>query len=199
MKRALIIVVIIALLAAAYAVVAIFGTKDKTATTEPVGPVSVEGVGPADEKSFSGNGTLAELQAKGKNLECQIVVEKSGQEKIEGTYFTSGGNLRGDFVMPAAEFGGTVVSSMIVGGNSMYVWSKIGDDTFGFKSDVTDEKTKQVDTKEPVPLDETVQYTCSEWATVDGSIFIPPADVQFKDLGAVVEAGMEYGTLEGEF
>lgn len=196
MKKALIIIVIIALMAAAYAVVAIFGTKDASTTLEPVSPVSVEGVGPSDEKAASGSGTLAELQAQGKDLECQIVLERDGQERVEGTYFTSGGNLRGDFVVPAPEFGGAIVSSMIVGGTSMYVWSKIGEDTFGFKSTVGSEKTKEVDTNEPVALDEKVQYTCEEWVAVDGSIFIPPADVKFQDLEAVMDAGMEYGTIE---
>jgi len=44
-----------------------------------------------------------------------------------------------------------------------------------------------------------VQYTCVDWAPVDGSVFVPPADVQFQDLNAVINAGMEYGTMEGEF
>jgi hypothetical protein len=98
-------------------------------------------------------------------------------------------------MVPAPEFGGTVLSSMIVGGNSMYVWSKIGDDTFGFRSDISNEQTKQVDTKEPVPLDAKVQYTCTEWVPVDGSVFVPPADVQFQDLNEVINAGMEYGVM----
>jgi hypothetical protein len=194
MKRALIITGIIALLAACYAVVVLFGTDKEAATTTQVDQVSVEGVGTVDDKKpFSGMGTLAELQAQGKDLECQIVMEKEGVEKTEGTYFVSGGSLRGDFMVPAPEFGGTILSSMIVGGSSMYVWSKIGDDTFGFKSDITNEKTKQVDTKEPVPLDAQVKYTCTQWENVDGSVFVPPADVQFQDLNAVMKAGMEYG------
>jgi hypothetical protein len=196
MKRALIITGIIALLAACYAVVVLFGTDKEAATTTQVDQVSVEGVGTADDKKpFSGIGTLAELQAQGKDLECQIVMEKEGGEKTEGTYFVSGGSLRGDFMVPAPEFGGTVLSSMIIGGSSMYVWSKIGEETFGFRSDITNEKTKQVDTKEPVPLDAQVKYTCTSWTTVDGSVFVPPADVQFQDLNAVMKAGMEYGTV----
>ena len=200
MKRGLIIVCVIALLAAGYALLVLFGTEKNNPSTEQVEQVSVEGVGtPADRKPFSGIGTLAELQAQQKDLECQVVFEQANKESVEGTYFTSKGNVRGDFVVPAPEFGGTIVSSMIVGGNSMYVWSKIGEDTFGFKSDVTNEKTEAVDTKEPVPRDAQVKYTCTEWTEVDGSIFVPPVDVQFQDLNAVIDAGMEYGTMEGEF
>lgn len=200
MKRGLIIVCIIAILAAAYALLALFGTNDDRTTTEHVEQVSVDGVGiPADKQPFSGIGSLSELQNQQKDLECQVVYEQEDEKRIEGTYFTSKGSLRGDFVVPAPEFGGTIVSSMIVGGNAMYVWSKIGDDTFGFKSDVTNEETASVDTKEPVPLDAEVKYTCTEWTEVDGSVFVPPVDVEFQDLNAVMEAGMEYGTVQGEF
>lgn len=200
MKRPLIIVCIIALMAAGYALLVLFGTQKENTTTEQVEQVSVDGVGtPADGASFSGMGSLAELQKQGKDLECQVVYEQSDKGRVEGTYFTSKGNLRGDFVVPAPEFGGVIVSSMIVGGNAMYVWSKIGEDTFGFKSVVSNEAQASVDTKEPVPLDAQVKYTCTEWGSVDGSIFIPPADVQFQDSNAVINAGMEYGTMEGEF
>lgn len=200
MKRGLIIVVVIAILIAGYALVVLFGTNKDNPTTEQVEQVSVEGVGvPADKKPFSGIGSLTELQSQQRDLECQVVFEQTDKERIEGTYFTSKGSVRGDFVIPAPEYGGTIVSSMIVGGDAMYVWSKIGDDTFGFKSDVTNKKTASVDTKEPVPLDAQVKYTCTEWTAVDGSVFMPPVDVQFQDLNAVIDAGMEYGTIEGEF
>jgi hypothetical protein len=157
--------------------------------------VSVEGVGtPEGKKPSSGLGTLKELQARGADLECQIVFERSATEgNIEGTFFTSKGNLRGDFMVPAPEFGGKILSSMIVGGSSMYVWTKIDKNTFGFKSDLTNQKTKQIDTKEPVPLDSSVKYTCTDWTAVDGSVFVPPAEVTFKDLTAVVEEGGESG------
>jgi uncharacterized protein YxeA len=198
MKKGLIIIVIIAVLAALFAWVSIFGTKKDTQINENVEQVSVEGVGTPEGKQFSGIDTLASLQAQGKDLECQVVYEQTGEARpTEGTYFTSKGNLRGDFVVPAPDLGGTIVSSMIVGGSSMYVWSKIGDDTFGFKSDITNDA--EIDSNEPVPLDAQVKYTCTEWENVDGSVFIPPADVTFKDLGAVINAGMEYGVMEGEF
>ncbi|MBP9842752.1 MAG: hypothetical protein KBC62_01985 [Candidatus Pacebacteria bacterium] len=200
MKRGLIIVCVIALLVAGYAFLVLFGTEKANPTTEQVEQVSVDGVGtPTDKKLFSGIGSLKKLQAEQKDLECQVVFEQGDKGNIEGTYFTSKGNVRGDFVVPAPEFGGTILSSMIVGGNAMYVWSKIGGDTFGFKSDVTKERDEAVDTNEPVPLDAEVKYTCTEWTEVDGSVFVPPVDVQFQDIDAVIDAGMEYGTIEPEF
>ena len=199
MKKALIVVVIIGVIAALFAWVSIFGTIKDAKTNTDVEQVSVEGVGvPEGKQPFSGVDTLANLQAQGKDLECQIVYEQAGENKAtEGTYFTSRGSLRGDFVIPSPDLGGTIVSSMIVGGSSMYVWSTIGSDTFGFKSDISNET--EIERNEPVPLDAQVKYTCTDWENVDGSVFVPPADVTFKDLGAVMEAGMEYGVLEGEF
>lgn len=166
-------------------------------TTLQVEEVVVDGVGTSEGKdTFSGVGTLMELQTLGKSLECQIIFERADSEgAIEGTYFTDKGALRGDFIVPAPEFGGTILSSMIVGGTSMYVWSTIDDDTFGFKSDITKRESEKVDSNEPVPLDAQIKYTCADWNSVDGSIFVPPANVRFQDLNTVLERGIEDGTI----
>lgn len=201
-RKGALIFLIIAAVAAAFVLVMWFGRDDKANVTTEVEQVSVDGVGTPDGKLESGVGTLTELAAKGSDLECQIVYEQAGAEgDVEGTFFTSKGNYRGDFMVPAAEFGGKILSSMIVGNNSMYVWSTINNDTFGFKTDVASAQSNKVDAKEPVPLDQTVKYSCVEWTEVDGSVFVPPANVTFKDLNAVINAGMEYGTMPpgGEF
>jgi hypothetical protein len=195
MKKFLIISLVILVIAAVMAAVGMYGRNKKPPTTQSVEQVSVEGVGvPEGKKPSSGIGTLKELQARGTDLECQIILERAAAEgNIEGTFFTSKGNIRADFMVPAPDLGGKILSSMIVGGPSMYVWSKIEKNTFGFKSDLTNEKTKHMDTKEPVSLDVQVKYTCTDWTSVDGSVFVPPADVTFKDLNAVVEEGGESG------
>jgi hypothetical protein len=155
--------------------------------------VQVEGVGTSpDKKPFSGLGTLMSLQALQQDLECQIAYSKEGEKDVEGTYFISEGKMRGDFIVPTDEYPEDIVSSLILDDQKMYVWSKIGPDTFGFVSDRANEKP--VNTNEPVPLDSDVRYTCAVWTTVDGSVFVPPSTVEFKDLNAVMNAGMEYGT-----
>jgi hypothetical protein len=156
--------------------------------------VAVEGVAPATkDQSFSGMGTLEDLRTQNRDLECQILLERENDTPIEGTYFTSKGNLRGDFLVPTEEGDEKILSSMIVGGDAMYIWSTIEGQKFGVKTSL--QAKPSVDTKEPVPVDATVKYTCSEWKMVDGSVFIPPADVSFKDAAALIEAGMEDGTL----
>ena len=202
-KKPLIIFVIIALLGAAFVLALKYGRHTDPVVSENIEQVNVEGVGtPAGTKPTSGVGTLRDLAKDGKDKQCQIVEERSATEgNIEGTFFTSKGNSRGDFMVPAAEFGGKILSSVIVGGNSMYVWSTIDNNTFGFKSAVSGGDSDQIDTKEPVPLDEPIKYSCTDWNEVDGSVFVPPANITFKDLNAVIEAGMEDGRLpaRGEF
>ena len=202
-RKGALIFLIIAAVVAAFVLVMWFGRGGEANVTTEVEQVSVDGVGTPEGKLVSGVGTLTELAAKGSDLECQVVYEQAGAEgDVEGTFFTSKGNYRGDFMVPAAEFGGKILSSMIVGNNSMYVWSTINNDTFGFKTDVASAQSNKVDAKEPVPLDKPVKYSCVDWTEVDGSVFVPPADVTFQDLNAVINAGMEYGTLPpggGEF
>ncbi len=169
--------------------------QESPQVTTNVEDVQIDGVGPSpDKKPFSGLGTLVSLQVMQKDLECQIAYSKEGEKDVEGTYFVSGGKMRGDFIVPTDEYPEDIVSSLILDGQTLYVWSKIGEDTFGFVSNRASEKP--VKSNEPVPLDTDVRYTCTEWVGVDGSVFVPPSSVQFKDLNAVMNAGMEYGTPE---
>jgi hypothetical protein len=168
--------------------------NQKSVSQTEIEQVAIEGVTPADRvQSISGMGTLAELRAQDKDLECQIVYEQGNEPAIEGTYFTSQGNIRGDFLVPLEGSQETMLSSMIIGGDALYVWSAVDGQLFGVKTALNVETT--VVTKEPVPIDAMVKYTCSDWGAVDGSIFIPPTQVMFQDAGALIEAGMEDGTI----
>lgn len=187
--------IIILIIIALGAIVWFKGEKPESVTQE-VEQVNVEGVGtPQGKESLSGMDSLEALAKQGKSLECQVVFERSEVEgNVEGTYFTHKGKLRGDFVVPAPELGGRIVSSMIVDTDMMFVWTTIEGQTIGFKSDLTARDTS-VPTKEPVALDAPVKYTCTEWEVVDGSVFVPPASVKFTDTDTSVKAGMEYGVI----
>jgi hypothetical protein len=165
-------------------------------TVSDVEQVSVEGVGlPAGKEPVSGIDSLRALASSQKNQECQVVLERTAAEgNIEGTFFTSGGALRADVLTPSSEFPEGVLSSMIQDGEWLYVWSTIAGDTVGFKTNITTAPAG-IATKEPIPLDEPIRYTCVEWSEVDGSVFIPPASITFTDINKSIEAGMEYGIL----
>jgi hypothetical protein len=79
----------------------------------------------------------------------------------------------------------------------VYVWSKIGEETYGFRSDKNvPAGDGRVDSKEPIPTDAEVRYSCTPWEIVDGSVFVPPSTVEFKDLNELLKSGMEYGVPE---
>lgn len=142
---------------------------------------------------LSGVGTLMDLAKRTDAVECQILYEASSiSDRIEGTYFVSKGSVRGDFIIPAPELGGTIVTSTIINSTDGYVWSAINGELYGvqFKPDIQ----HVVDSRQPVPLDAEVRYICSPWVEVDQSIFVPPQNVTFQNQEAVIEAGMEYGT-----
>ncbi len=151
---------------------------------------------------ISGQGSLSELMAKAVNLECQIsYLPENETLPVEGTYFTSAGMMRGDFVIPG--LGENDVSSIILRDDTLYSWSEVNGETYGMKVDLATMASVKADetapaTNEPVPLDSPVDYNCQAWSEVDTSIFIVPADVLFRDYADLIGGGMEYGTSYGE-
>ncbi len=157
----------------------------------------------ADENSVpeNGVGTLEELRMLGQDIECSITYETDEYDQpVEGTYFVSNGDIRGDFLTPSPDLSGQMLSSMIVANEMMYVWSEIEGESYGMKMDLSMFDEEEAESSEPVSLDEDVQYECKEWENVDRTVFLPPGDVLFQDFGTMIQSGMEYGTVydEGE-
>lgn len=143
-----------------------------------------------------GAGSLRSLQLLGVDLECAIVHEDSEQgTAVEGTYFVSDGDMRGDFLTESPDLSGQVLSSMIVTDSVMYIWSEIEGESYGMKVDLAAAEESSMHTQEAVPLDANVQYDCKPWKNVDRTVFEPPADVLFQDMNDLIPAGMEYGTI----
>ncbi len=162
---------------------------------------STVGTAPDSERVF-GTGSLTSLMSGGRPLECTITYTSSGTTApTQGTYFTAGGLLRGDFVVSGLATGS--VSSLIVRDNTLYTWSVIEGESYGMKVDLaTLAATKQSDTapqtNEPVPLDAPVKYDCVPWSMIDNSVFAVPTDVLFTDYADVMNMGMEFGTIYEE-
>jgi hypothetical protein len=148
-----------------------------------------------------GEGSLDDLLKRNENLECAISYQKNvnDDDVVEGSYFTSNGKMRGDFI--TKDSGQEILSSMIIKDNTFYSWSVIEGEKFGMKANFdqlaksnTDDSKPKADNG-PVPLDQTVKYDCRPWNNVDGSIFEPPTDVLFKDYNTIINTGMEYGNI----
>ncbi len=159
-----------------------------------------------DREVSTGNASLADLLARADNLECTIEYQADeATPPITGTYFTADGRVRGDFLV--SELGPEAVSSMIVRDNQLYAWTVVDGQSYGMKTDLasaTGSLTAGADEgvtdspRTPVPLDESVTYRCERWLSVDTSVFEPPQDVLFRDQAALLNAGMEYGTIYEE-
>lgn len=178
----------------------IFGTQtEKALTTDGEQMETEEQTNEAVAKPMSGTGSLTSLLAFGQNLECSIqyTPKVAGAASTEGTYFTSRGRMRGDFVVES--MGTQMVSSIIIDEKDMYSWSEIDGQKYGMKMTLSELETSQKDDNAPeaneaVPLDESVKYSCKPWVNVDGSVFEPPTDIIFTDYSAVMNKGMEFGT-----
>ncbi len=168
---------------------------------EPTPAAVVSEVASVEPKPFSGSESLSYLLGLGQDLECSIeFVDELASSTVTGTYFTSAGKFRGDFVVPTPIE--VSVSSMILRDNTLYSWTTLGGTSYGMQIDldtraqvVVDETAP--DTNEVVPLDMPIQYSCKSWVAKDESIFEPPRDILFKDYAALMEQGMEDSTLYG--
>jgi hypothetical protein len=181
-----------------FAVLYLFG--DSQETVQPVFDQTVSDTSVATtSQSLSGVGSLTQLQGMTGNLECQITYDTASEEDVSGTLFLSDGNLRADFLMNNVEFG-QYAASVIVLPDYTYSWSQIEGNAYGVRLQTVNVNSQPNGNESGLPLttSDRVRYSCQEWASVDGSVFMPPATVLFKDAATIEAAGMEYGTIYEE-
>ncbi len=156
------------------------------------------GVTPESDSSvLTGQDTFANLFKLGRTLECSFSFKDNGIS-YDGTGFFAGKQMRTDS-MYMGDGRATYMSSMISDGTTMYTWSKTEAGNFAMKMAVPPETTGGAESSAvtaqqqngQVTLDQKVQYTCKPW-NVDGSVFVPPADVQFMDMNDMMK-GMPGG------
>ena len=201
MKKVLIGSIVIALAVAGIAVMMLLSNAPKevkdgavvdTATTTEKAPE----VG----APITGSDTMTALMARGENLECSVSYysDEAAKAPTTGTFFTSRGRLRGDFLIP--DMGPDAVSSMIMRDETMYSWTVVEGEKYGMKISMKDLEASKTTEKTPearevVPLEAKVDYDCKVWSPVDGSVFETPNDVIFQDFNNVMNAGMDFGTV----
>ncbi len=192
--------VVLALIVGTLALVMLFKTNTKEAVPVPVEQPIVQNEANQKQLPVAGVDTLEALLALGQNLECAISYAQQNEvvsTVTEGTYFTSQGRMRGDFMVPDMVDG--AVSSMILTDGVMYSWTEIEGEKYGMKISLSDlEQSKRTESApgahETVPFDSKVSYNCKPWVALDGSVFEVPTDIIFKDYKDIVNVGMEYGT-----
>lgn len=143
----------------------------------------------SEPEIVSGKGSLLSLLGMEVSQECRFVVRVDGMLQ-EGTAFYDGGNARVDTLISGAETAAPTASYMIMDADTkmMYMWGTAqggqgikmvlpeSADTAAAESPVAD------GAKTPgITPDMDVDYNCKPWR-VDGSVFVPPSDVEFMDM-----------------
>ena len=134
----------------------------------------------ASQKS-SGQQTFKEL-ASGKPQRCEVKFNQDNAQS-QGTVYVGNGKMRTDSTATVA--GKSIVSHMILDGNTIYTW--VDGQTTGFKMQVTptEAEKSQASQQKPVNLEQKVDYSCEGWS-VDNSLFTPPSNVTFSDFSSLM-------------
>lgn len=142
----------------------------------------------------SGKGSLLSLLGMGASQECSFVVRVDGILQ-EGTAFYDGGNARVDTLVSGVGTAAPIASYMIMDADTkmMYMWGSAEGDQ-GIKMALPaaeDSNPGDVPATPGAPAtgvtpDTDVDYNCKPWR-VDGSVFVPPSDVEFMDMSAMQE------------
>ena len=144
------------------------------------------------EAELSGTETIDALRMRSTDLECTITYE-SEEGDVEGTLFTSDGQLRGDFLVPSPDMTGQMLTSMILNGEQMTIWTEWEGEAQGMRVNLAELEGQSAN--EPVSRNEPVTYDCEPWSPVDRSVFNEPNDVLIYDFGDIMNAGMEDAML----
>ena len=143
----------------------------------------------SDEEALpSGTGRLMDLYERGVPMECTFTYsDETGSG--EGTSYFDGERMRVSGMHEEA--GVQAVSNVINDGTMMYVWGDTPEGEFAIKMAATEEDMMDDEEfDEATALNEEVEYDCREWS-VDRSVFNPPADVEFMDMGTMMEDMMQ--------
>lgn len=188
MKKIGILVIIVALLVGGVG----FGVwkMKQGLVPETTGPVPAVTSPTADMPVVSdhttGQDSLQSVLALGKTLECSF---RTSDEKMpaEGTAFFDNGKLRVDTMYTGAS-SSVETANLIMAEGTMYTWSKTSEGSFAIKMPLSaiPPAGTPMKSEKSVSLENKVQYDCKPWR-VDGSVFVPPADVTFMDIGDMMK------------
>ena len=130
-------------------------------------------------ETVSGSGKFSDFYTRSGSWKCDVRTETQGVTS-EGVVYVSDGKIRADFDSTVS--GNEVTSFMIHDGTSVYTWSSL--QSQGVRMDVTEGEEVDGEAAGTGPQGD-VEYNCAPWAA-DATVFIPPATIEFMELGAGV-------------
>jgi len=150
-----------------------------------------------EEEMFSGS--FFDLVKRGKNVKCTFS-DNSEDSSSEGTIYVSGSKARNDFVAKMNE-GEDFESHSIVHGEYIYVWSSAGEQGTKMKLSDIEAQQEEMPTAEDMKeayqgykdLQDEVDFKCRPWIP-DNSKFNPPSNIEFVDMGEMMQQMQEQMT-----
>lgn len=144
------------------------------------------------DDNFSGTGSLAAIMASGGSFRCDFSSQDE-ESASTGTFYFNDGRYRVD--VDVTMDGTLTESHMINDSATTYAWSETPDGMMGMMFANVEYEDVPYDSStdsnpQPVDVDESVDYNCIR-ASVDSALFVPPSDVEFTDMNAMMDNMME--------
>ena len=145
------------------------------------------------EELPSGIGRLLDLYEQGTPMECTYTFADA-DGRGEGTGFFDGKRLRVSAMYQTN--GETFVSNIINDGETMFVWGDSAQGEFAMQMPATEDDMMdmEADLDETVALNQEVSYQCREW-NIDPSIYNPPSNIEFMDMGQMMQGMPAMGEM----
>lgn len=136
----------------------------------------------------SGTASFAYLMGSGHELKCDIVYEPQSGTSVVAVVYVDGEHMRVNSEMMMA--GETYLSHIIMDHDMVYTWNESGVSNMAvkFRVEDSDMNVNEVSGGREVDLNQEVEYDCQSW-NVDGSVFVPPADIEFMDMEDMMRGG----------
>lgn len=126
--------------------------------------------------------SLKDLMTASGNQRCTFTDTETGNN---GTMYIGGGKMRGDFTSQIDNR--TTTSHMISEGENAFVW--MDDQKSGYKVSMQSMEGLNAKTNTNAPqavdVNKQMNYRCSPWSA-DTSMFVPPTNIQFQDMSAMM-------------
>jgi hypothetical protein len=145
----------------------LFMSKGKSQATTPTQEQAASGESSAQR-------SLKDLIGLGTAQECLFAMD----EENSGVVYVAGGKVRGDF--STQNEGQTIISHMIVDGQTSYFWMEGQEMGYKYSVDSTVQAEGQTN-QAAMDIDQKVDYDCKSWNS-DPSMFILPEGIEFQDM-----------------
>lgn len=176
MSKKVVLIAIAALVAAAAVVAIVLVVTKKDSNQANTATVSTA----QKTEATAVNGSISSLLAKNEARVCTYSTTTDGDE-AKGTAYFANGKLRMNYTSTSE--GKSTSGSMIVNGDTQYIWDTNTKQGFKFAFKVS-EPTTSSDTQ-GVDVNKSLDFSCKSWS-VDESLFSPPSDVVIKDFSTIL-------------